>query len=153
MSMKQFLSIGLLALSSYAIAQNQEKKMGLCPFNPSSTPSKLDVVGKSNKEWWPNALNLAILKQQDKKSNPMDEQFSYKSAFAKLDYFALKKDINELLRKVKIGGPQILAIMALSLFAWHGIAQVHIELAMEEAVPDLVWNVLHHKIHGRIMLT
>jgi catalase-peroxidase len=95
--MKQFLSIGLLALSSYAIAQNQEKKMGLCPFNPSSTPSKLDVVGKSNKEWWPNALNLAILKQQDKKSNPMDEQFSYKSAFGKLDYFALKKDINELL--------------------------------------------------------
>ena len=53
--------------------------------------------GAQNKDWWPNQLNLSILRQNDKKSNPMDENFSYKEEFTKLDYFALKKDLTNLM--------------------------------------------------------
>ena len=53
--------------------------------------------GAQNKDWWPNQLNLSILRQNDKKSNPMDENFSYKEEFTKLDYFALKKDLTDLM--------------------------------------------------------
>ena len=53
--------------------------------------------GAQNKDWWPNQLNLSILRQNDKKSNPMDENFSYKEEFTKLDYFALKEDLTDLM--------------------------------------------------------
>ena len=47
--------------------------------------------GTSNREWWPNQLNLNILHQHDKKSSPLDTDFNYREAFSKLDYTALKK--------------------------------------------------------------
>ena len=53
--------------------------------------------GTSNKDWWPNQLNLSILHQHDKKSDPMDEGFDYAEEFQKLDYEALKKDLNDLM--------------------------------------------------------
>ena len=53
--------------------------------------------GTSNREWWPNQLNLNILHQHDKKSSPMDTDFDYRAAFAKLDYPALKKDLLALM--------------------------------------------------------
>jgi catalase-peroxidase len=51
----------------------------------------------SNKDWWPNQLNLKILDQNSTKSNPMGEGFNYAEEFKKLDLAALKKDIKELL--------------------------------------------------------
>ena len=54
-------------------------------------------TGTSNKDWWPNQLNLNILHQHDHKSDPMDENFNYKEEFQKLDYQALKKDLNDLM--------------------------------------------------------
>ncbi len=70
-------------------------------------PSKCPVIhgaitsnsssGTSNREWWPNQLNLNILHQHDKKSNPMGEDFDYREEFKKLDYDALKKDLQNLM--------------------------------------------------------
>ena len=53
--------------------------------------------GTSNQDWWPNQLNLAILHQHDKKTDPMSEGFDYREEFKKLDYDALKKDLNDLM--------------------------------------------------------
>ena len=53
--------------------------------------------GTSNKDWWPNQLNLSILHQHDSKSDPMDDGFNYRDEFAKLDYESLKKDLNDLM--------------------------------------------------------
>jgi len=53
--------------------------------------------GTSNREWWPNQLNISILHQHDKKSNPMGESFNYQEEFKKIDYNALKKDLNNLM--------------------------------------------------------
>ena len=54
-------------------------------------------TGTSNKDWWPNQLNLSILHQHDKKSDPMDDDFDYAEAFKQLDYDSLKKDLNDLM--------------------------------------------------------
>ena len=97
--MKKFLV--LLGIATYAssFAQHHEGMTGQCPFHSSTTPTKTEVIGsgQSNKDWWPNALNLDVLRQNSSLSNPMDDQFNYTKAFTTLDYFALKKDINTLL--------------------------------------------------------
>ena len=67
-----------------------------CPVMHGSLSSN-DSKGSSNKDWWPNQLNLSILHQHDKKSDPMDDGFDYSEAFKRLDYEALKKDLNDLM--------------------------------------------------------
>lgn len=69
--------------------------MGKCPFHGGATSSKSS--GTSNRDWWPNQLNLNILHQHDRKSNPMGEDFDYAEEFKKLDYDALKQDLQELM--------------------------------------------------------
>ena len=54
-------------------------------------------TGTSNQDWWPNQLNLGILRQQDKKSNPMGDDFDYREEFKKIDYAALKQDLTALM--------------------------------------------------------
>lgn len=53
--------------------------------------------GTSNRDWWPNQLNLSILHQHSSKSNPMGEAFNYREEFKKLDLAAIKKDLYELM--------------------------------------------------------
>lgn len=53
--------------------------------------------GTSNKDWWPNQINLKILNQHTSKSDPMDEDFNYAEEFDKLDLKALKEDLYELM--------------------------------------------------------
>ena len=53
--------------------------------------------GTSNRDWWPNQLNLNILHQHSLKSNPLGEEFNYAEAFKSLDYAALKADIFDLM--------------------------------------------------------
>jgi catalase-peroxidase len=53
--------------------------------------------GTSNRDWWPNQLNLRILHQNSSLSNPMGEAFNYTEEFQKLDYEALKKDLYALM--------------------------------------------------------
>jgi catalase-peroxidase len=67
---------------------SEEKR---CPVTGAS--NKVSGHGTSNRDWWPNQLNLSILHQHSKLSNPMDEDFNYAEEFRKLDFASLKKDI------------------------------------------------------------
>lgn len=53
------------------------------------------------KEWWPERLDLGILRQNSPKSDPMEEDFDYRKEFNEIDYFALKKDIEKVLTDSK----------------------------------------------------
>jgi catalase-peroxidase len=75
---------------------NETAKTGKCPFSHGSTTT-IKSSGMPNKSWWPNQLNLNILHQHDRKSNPMGEDFDYAEEFKKLDYQALKKDLHDLM--------------------------------------------------------
>jgi catalase-peroxidase len=55
--------------------------------------------GTTNRDWWPNQLNLDILHQRSSKSNPMGAEFNYAEEFKSLDLAALKKDLRELMTK------------------------------------------------------
>lgn len=57
--------------------------------------------GTSPRDWWPNQLNLKILHQHSKKSNPMGKDFDYAEEFKKLDLAALKKDLYDLMTDSK----------------------------------------------------
>ncbi len=67
-----------------------------CPFSQVAIKSAAGK-GTSNKDWWPNQLNINILRQHGKASNPMDEGFDYKKAFQGLDLKALKQDLYNLM--------------------------------------------------------
>jgi catalase-peroxidase len=64
-----------------------------CPFSGGAAGSR------SNRDWWPNQLNLKILHQNTAKSNPMGPAFNYADEFKKLDLPALKKDLYALMTK------------------------------------------------------
>jgi catalase-peroxidase len=64
-----------------------------CPVVHGTT----NVSMRSNSDWWPNQLNLRILRQNSPQSDPMGEGFNYGEEFKKLDYEALKKDLNALM--------------------------------------------------------
>lgn len=77
---------------------------GQCPVTGAGSGHKDSAIttskqpgGTTNKDWWPNMLNLGILRQHDRKSNPFGEDFSYKEEFSKLDYDALKQDLHHLM--------------------------------------------------------
>ncbi|MGI9570852.1 MAG: catalase/peroxidase HPI, partial [Desulfobulbia bacterium] len=67
-----------------------------CPVTGRSS-RQVAGGGTSNKDWWPNKLNLKILHQHSTRSNPMDENFNYAEEFSKLDYNALKNDLFALM--------------------------------------------------------
>jgi len=75
------------------MSDNTEAK---CPVMHGAMTSN-SSSGQSNKDWWPDALNLNILHQHDRKSNPLGDDFNYREEFQKLDYAALKKDLNDLM--------------------------------------------------------
>ncbi|QTC41375.1 catalase/peroxidase HPI [Bacillus sp. V3] len=73
---------------------------GQCPVThhkDTAITTTTDPRGTTNKDWWPNMLNLGILRQHDRKANPMGEDFNYREEFSKLDYDALKKDLHSLM--------------------------------------------------------
>ncbi|MDQ1154734.1 catalase/peroxidase HPI [Brevundimonas sp. SORGH_AS_0993] len=67
-----------------------------CPFS-GKTPASVAGGGRQNRDWWPNQLRVDLLNQHSSRSNPLDETFSYREAFAKLDYEALKADLRALM--------------------------------------------------------
>ncbi|VVP43251.1 Catalase-peroxidase [Pseudomonas fluorescens] len=62
-----------------------------CPFNHAAGG------GTTNRDWWPNQLNLKILHQHSSLTDPMDEGFNYAEAFKTLDFEALKQDLRALM--------------------------------------------------------
>ena len=66
---------------------------GKCPVMHGGNTS----TGTSNKDWWPEGINLDILHQHDRKTNPMDADFDYREEVRKLDFDALKQDVHALM--------------------------------------------------------
>ncbi|MEM1441584.1 MAG: catalase/peroxidase HPI [Verrucomicrobiota bacterium] len=104
------LAFALLALTplGFGIAEektdssNPEKSMNdisQCPVlgDPASKYRHTAGSAMTHQDWWPNQLNLQILHQNSVKGNPLDADFDYAEAFAKLDLAAVKKDLEEVL--------------------------------------------------------
>ncbi|MFP4379164.1 MAG: catalase/peroxidase HPI [Candidatus Sumerlaeia bacterium] len=72
---------------------SEEKKCPVTGHAGSTAAQK----GTTNRDWWPNQLNLDILRQHSNKSSPMGEDFSYADEFKSLDYEALKEDLHKLM--------------------------------------------------------
>ena len=70
--------------------------VGKCPVMHGAVTTN-SASGTSNREWWPNQLNIGILHQHDQKSNPMGASFNYREEFKSIDYKALKKDLHDLM--------------------------------------------------------
>lgn len=67
-----------------------------CPFTGGAV-TKTAGGGTRNRDWWPNQLNLNILRQHSSKSDPMDKDFNYAEEFKSLDLAAVKKDLADLM--------------------------------------------------------
>src|SRR5438128_994048 len=66
--------------------------------NPAlSSPTPVGHSPRTNKDWWPNQLDLSVLHAHSPASNPLGSKFSYAKAFATLDVEALKRDIVDVL--------------------------------------------------------
>lgn len=65
---------------------------GKCPVHGNTS-----MANRSNRDWWPNQLNLKVLSQQSNKTNPMGEDFDYREEFKKIDYDGLKADLTALM--------------------------------------------------------
>ncbi|MFM7348305.1 MAG: catalase/peroxidase HPI, partial [Erythrobacter sp.] len=70
-------------------------EMSGCPFH--GTTQMRSLLGRTNRDWWPQALQLDILTEQGKSANPYGEDFDYAEAFNLLDYDALKADLKALM--------------------------------------------------------
>ncbi|MGY8799474.1 MAG: catalase/peroxidase HPI [Longimicrobiales bacterium] len=70
--------------------ENSVDQEGRCPVHTSAG-------GTSNRDWWPNQLNLSVLHQNSPRSNPMRDGFDYAKEFESLDLEALKKDLVALM--------------------------------------------------------
>ncbi len=90
--------------------------------DPGGTKKVKASGGTSIQDWWPNQLNLKILRQNSDLSNPMGPDFKYSEEFKKLNLHEIKKDIFALMTDSQDGGLLIMVIMDHSLLEWHGIA-------------------------------
>ena len=75
---------------------NENVSSGKCPVMHGAN-TKMGGKGTKNLDWWPNQLNLKILHQNDRKANPLDEEFNYAEAFQKLDLADVKQSIEDVL--------------------------------------------------------
>jgi len=97
----------LLSFNSNLHAQEAMESKGKCPFHRGGDKGKKESTAvaventkaNNNRDWWPNQLNLEVLRQNSSLSNPMDKSFNYAKEFNSLDYQILKKDIKELMTK------------------------------------------------------
>ena len=103
--LKQMIKRGwLLVLSTFLMPDSNGQHTAANPYGAQTETTKRReelLRGPSNKDWWPNQLNLDILRQQGDKSNPLGNEFDYIREFRTLDYVALKKDIEKVLTESK----------------------------------------------------
>ena len=111
--MKPILTALGLFMAFSASSQNHSADIGQCPFHatvsakPAHDTSKATAQAPTTQmhpllpttasDWWPNRLNLNVLRQNSELSDPMDPGFKYAAAFSSLDYAALKSDIRAIL--------------------------------------------------------
>ena len=85
-------------MAQIALAQPHTGNIEQCPFHANAvTPAAVAGNGNDNEDWWPNRLNLDILRQNSSLSDPMGPTYSYKAAFNTLDYAAIKKDLTAVM--------------------------------------------------------
>ena len=95
---------------------------GRCPVTGASHNHDVSTGGTKNPHWWPDRLNLNILRQNSSLSDPMDKDFNYAREFNSLDFAALKKDLRELMTSSQEWWPADFGHYG-PLFirmAWHG---------------------------------
>ena len=103
--MKKILIVFTLIASINANAQDKAESKGKCPMGydskekDKSANEAENTTEKvfTNKDWWPNQLDLSVLRKNSELSNPMNPGFDYIKAFQTLDYAALKNDISALM--------------------------------------------------------
>lgn len=89
-----FLVIGLTLMSCNPKSQETE----MVDAKSGATKRSLsNMRAAQNMDWWPNQLNLSILRQNSELSNPMEDDFNYIQAFNSLDYYSLKQDVKKIL--------------------------------------------------------
>lgn len=108
----KFLLICLsLFITGMVVGQKKSKESAPagCPYGFDKAAAKPEMATptvetkydeknpKTNKDWWPNQLDLSLLHQQSSMSNPMGSQFNYRKEFTTVDYFAVKKDLEKVL--------------------------------------------------------
>ena len=106
--MKNILFYLLLVVFPFGCSEKNEvsnsESKSKCPIhfgNNQTSGLTTTNQGNTNRDWWPNQLDLSVLRQNSAKSNPMGEDFNYQEAFKTLDYFALKKDIETIMTDSK----------------------------------------------------
>ena len=77
--------------------ENKFNNNSKCPVTGATGSHNMDNGGPKNLDWWPNRLNLSILRQHSCLSDPMDPDFDYAKEFESLDYKALKEDLHQLM--------------------------------------------------------
>jgi catalase-peroxidase len=96
--MKKLFILTSIVMAQAAHAQPHTGSIEQCPFHSSLvTPAAVSSSGQDNEDWWPNRLNLDILRQNSSLSDPMGPTYSYKTAFNSLDYAAIKKDLTAVM--------------------------------------------------------
>lgn len=99
--MKHLKKIGFILISGTLLFSCGEKSQDYDAMSGATMKSKSNKSATEISDWWPNMLNLDILRQNSALSNPMGEDFDYAAAFNSLDYEALKKDIEATLTNSK----------------------------------------------------
>lgn len=89
----------LLCCTLFAQAQTSKTDIEKCPYmNEAATKVDVQKVNhEDNLAWWPNRLNLDLLRQNSELSDPLDPKFNYAKAFNSLDMASLKKDLRDLM--------------------------------------------------------
>jgi catalase-peroxidase len=102
--MKKIILTNVVLITFSVFSQETATSMSKCPVNHGANSSTTVTsetsqheVMKTNKDWWPNQLDLSVLRQQSELSNPMNKNFDYKANFMKLEYDSLKADLAKLM--------------------------------------------------------
>ena len=120
---------------------------GKCPVMHGAMTS----AGQSNRDWWPEALNLDILHQHDTKTNPMDPNFNYREEVKSLDFDGLKRDLHALMTDSQSWWPADWGHYGGLMIRMACTQPVLIVLLMGVVVPQQAISVLRHSIHGQTM--
>ncbi|UAM99541.1 catalase/peroxidase HPI [Polaribacter litorisediminis] len=95
--MKKIILGCLIVVISALFTTCQDKKESIDAYSGATKKSISNMKATSNSDWWPNQLNLSMLRQNAALSNPMGKDYNYIEEFNKLDYDALKNDIRKVL--------------------------------------------------------
>ena len=105
------------------MSSEMKGEISKCPYHGEGIPQKHPTgKGQTNKDWWPNSLNLKVLSQHSELVDPFNKKFDYKKEFKKLNYKALKKDLEKLMTNSAKLVASRLGHYGPLMVEWHGTA-------------------------------